>query len=236
MTTSRNLLIKLKQLLSEASDVSLPSRKHHWMNTRLRTKLRAGGSRMHYQQFDYSTSGTDDELSDVMLPIPPDPVDADQIEAEVSQPPLDQSISPTHRLPQLFSDHERARSPSPRISSPEKQSSLLGTSAPLLTNPSLTSFLNNYPIWPTAPSLPLKSASDDDDAHSNAPTLPSTLPGAGTAPSLKRGRGRPPKTQKRLVRAKARTRKKETQLETAIPTGTSEASRYQLRSKRQPRY
>ena len=46
---------KTEQLLSEASDASLPSRKHHWMDTRLRTKLRAGGSRMHYQQFDYST-------------------------------------------------------------------------------------------------------------------------------------------------------------------------------------
>ena len=30
---------KTEQLLSEASDVSLPSRKHHWMDTRLRTKL-----------------------------------------------------------------------------------------------------------------------------------------------------------------------------------------------------
>ena len=231
---------KTEQLLSEASDVSLPSHKHHWMDTRLRTKLRAGGSRMHYQQFDYSTSGTDDELSEVMLPIPPDPVDADRKEPEVPQAPSDQSVSPTQRLPQLFSDHERARSPSPRISSPEKQSSLLETSAPLLTNPSLTSFLNNYPIWPTAPSLPLKSASEDDDAQSNVPTLPSTLPGAGTAPSLKRARGRPPKTRKRLVRAKARTRKKETPTtipsETTMPTETSEAPRYQLRSKRQPRY
>ena len=194
---------KTEQLLSEASDVSLPSRKHPWMDTRLRTKLRAGGSRMHYQQFEYSTSGTDDELSEVMLPVPPDPIDADRMEPEVPHSPSDQSISPTHRIPQLFSDHERARSPSPRISSPEKQSSLLGTSAPLLTNPSLTSFLNNYPIWPTAPSLPLKSASEDDDAQSNVPTLPSTSPGAGTAPSPKRGRGRPPKTRKRLVRAKA---------------------------------
>ena len=126
------------------------------------------------------------------------------------------------------------------MSSPEKRSFLLGTSAPLLTNPSLTSFLNNYPIWPTAPSLPLKSASDDDDAQSNVPTLPSTLPGAGTAPSFKRGRGRPPKTRKRLVTAKARTRKKETPTtipsETAMPTETSEAPRYHLRSKRQPRY
>ena len=230
---------KTEQLLSEASDVSLPSRKQHWMDTRLRTKLRAGGSRMHYQQFDYSTSGTDDELSEVMLPVPPDPVDADCREPE-PQLPSDQSISPAHHLPQLFSDHERARSPSPRISSPERQPSLLGTSAPLLTNPSLTSFLNNYPIWPAAPSLPLKSATEDDDAQSNVPTLPTTLPGAGTAPSFKRGRGRPPKTRKRLVRAKARTRKKEATTtmpsETAIPTEASEVPRYQLRSRRQPRY
>ena len=56
------------------------------MGTRLRTKLRAGGSRMHYQQFDYSTSGTDDELSDVMLPVPPDPVDADRMESGVPTP------------------------------------------------------------------------------------------------------------------------------------------------------
>ena len=110
---------KTEQLLSEASDVSLLSRKHHWMDTRLRTKLRAGGSRMHYQQFDYPTSGTDDELSEVMLSVPPDPIDADQVELEASHSPSDQSISPTQRLPQLFSDHERTRSPSPRISSPE---------------------------------------------------------------------------------------------------------------------
>ena len=135
---------KTEQLLSEASDVSLPSRRRHWMDTRLRTKLRAGGSRMHYQQFDYSTSGTDDELSDVMLPVPPDPVDADQVEPEAPMPSSDQSVSPTHHLPQLFSDHERARSPSPQVSSSEKQSSVLGLSAPLLTNPSLTVFLSNY--------------------------------------------------------------------------------------------
>ena len=121
-----------------------------------------------------------------------------------------------------------------------KNPSLVGTSAPLLTNPSLTSFLNNYPNWPTAPSLPLKSASEDNDAQSEVPTLPSALPGAGTAPSLKRGRGRPPKMRKRLVRVKARTRKERTPTtapsETAMPTEASEAPRYQLRSRRQPRY
>ena len=90
---------KSKQLLSEASDASLPSRKRHWMDTRLRTKLRAGGSRMHYQQFDYSTSGTDDELSDVMLPVPPDLFDAGQAEPDAPPAASDQSISPARILP-----------------------------------------------------------------------------------------------------------------------------------------
>ena len=248
---------KTEPLLSEASDESLPSRRHHWMDTHLRTKLRARGSRMHYQQFDYSTSGTDDEPSDVMLPVPSDPADADKVEPEVPLPTSDQSVSPTRHLPQLFSDNERARSPSPQVSFPEKHSSLPETSAPLLTNPSLTDFLSNYPIWPTVPPIPLKSASNASDDQSNRPSVPSMLPGAGTAPSFKRGRGRPPKAQKkRLVRAKARTRKKETptKVETEVPAGTavqaeseapgsaealteaSEAPRYQLRSKRQPCY
>ena len=61
---------KSEQLLSEVSDVSLPSRQRYWMDTRLRTKLRAGGTRQHCQQFDYSTSETDDETSGAMLPIP----------------------------------------------------------------------------------------------------------------------------------------------------------------------
>ena len=248
---------KSEQLLSEASDVSLLSRRRHWMDTRLRKKLRAGGSRMHYQQFDYSTSGTDDELSDVMLPVPPNPVDADQAEPEAPPAASNQSISPARILPQLFSDHERVRSPSPQISSSDKESSLPGTSASLLTNPSLTNFLSNYPFWPTAPLIPLKSASIDSDVQPKVPDIPAASPGAGTAPSFKRRRGRPPKAQKkRLVRAKARTRKKETLMnaeteasaETAVQAETenlksaealteaTEAPRYQLRSKRQPRY
>ena len=85
---------KPEQLLSEASDASLPSRRRHWMDTRLRTKLRAGGSRPHYQQFDYSTSGTDDELSDAMLPMPPNPVDEDLVEPAAPPAALDPSISP----------------------------------------------------------------------------------------------------------------------------------------------
>ena len=64
------LSYKSEQLLSEASNASLPFRQGHWMETRLRTKLRAGGTRQHYQQFDYSTSDTDEETHGAMLPIP----------------------------------------------------------------------------------------------------------------------------------------------------------------------
>ena len=37
-----------EELLSEASDVSLPSKRRHWMDTSLRTWIRAGGRRLHY--------------------------------------------------------------------------------------------------------------------------------------------------------------------------------------------
>ena len=111
---------KIEQSLSEASDVSLPSRGRHWMDTCLRSKNRAGGSRMHYQQFGYSTSGTDEELSDVMLPFPPPLIDANPVEPEAPSTTSDHSISPTRQLPQLFSDHEQARSPSPQLTLSEK--------------------------------------------------------------------------------------------------------------------
>ena len=138
----------------------------------------------------------DDELSDVMLPVPPDPIDADQAEPEAPPAASDQSISPARLLPQLFSDHERVRSPSPQISSSDKESSLPRTSATLLTNPSLTKFLSNYPIWPTAPPIPLKSTSNECDVQPEVPDTPSAWPGAGTAPSFKRGRGDHPRRRR----------------------------------------
>ena len=61
---------KSEQLLSEASKVSLPSRRQHWMNTRLRTKLRAERSQPHYQHFDYSTLELDDKPSGTPSPSP----------------------------------------------------------------------------------------------------------------------------------------------------------------------
>ena len=50
--------------LSEAFKVSIPSKRRHLMDPRLRTRMRAGGSRLHYQQFDYSTSGPERERSE----------------------------------------------------------------------------------------------------------------------------------------------------------------------------
>ena len=57
------------------------------MDTRLSTKLRAGGSRMLYQLFDYSTSGTDYELSETTLPILTYPQDLEQPEVHTEPNP-----------------------------------------------------------------------------------------------------------------------------------------------------
>ena len=125
---------KSEQLHSEASNVSLPSRRRH-----------CRGSRLHYQQFDCSTSNTDDELSDAMLPTPTYPQDLEQpamppepLPEHAAQDPVS-NVSFQGCLPRLFSDHEPARSPSPQLSlsdNPTAQS-LVGMSAPLLTNPLL---------------------------------------------------------------------------------------------------
>ena len=88
-------------------------------------------------------------------------------------------------LPQLFSDHEPARSPSPQVpqSDNTQELSLAGTSAPLLTQPSLTDYLGNYPLWPgqakdsNAP-LTRPSSSSMDIA-------PAVLPPPPTAPYIK---------------------------------------------------
>ena len=148
---------KTEQLLSEASDVSLPSRERHLMDTQLQTDLRAGGSHMHYQQFASSTDGTDDEMTDVMLPIPLHPPDADQVKPTAPTSASDSSISIDDQLPQLFSDQKRVPSPSSLLTASEKGASLPGTSAPLLTNPSLTDYFSNYPIWPTESRGPAES-------------------------------------------------------------------------------
>ena len=199
---------KSEQSLSEASNVSLSSRRRLWMNTRLRTRLRAGGSRQNYQQFDYSTSEKDDESSGAMLPNPrqspksehplppPEPVKYPTLSDSQSD------ISLLDCLAQLFSDHELARSPSPQLStspSPSAQS-LGGTSAPLVTNPSITDYLSNNPIWPNraedsslTQSRPASPSGDDKPTARSKP--PKTL-GAKTGCSNRIARSVPTKAQK----------------------------------------
>ena len=138
---------KTEQRLPEATDVSVTSRKHHWKDTRLRTNLRAGGSRMHYQQLASSADRTEYEMSNIMLPIPLQRPDSDQMEPTAPSSASDSPISIDDQLPQLFLDQERGHSPSPLLTASEKGFSLPGTSASSLTIASLLDYLNNYPIW-----------------------------------------------------------------------------------------
>ena len=155
--------------------MSLPSRQRHWMDTRLRTKLRAGRSRQHCQQFDYSTSETDDETSDAMLLIPTHSLQLVQTQpADIEAPAVPAISSDTSMfdcLPQLFSDHEHRRSPSPQLSPSDDPPELSpsGTSAPLLTHPSFTVYLSNYPLWPN-------HAKDTSAPTSRPPTPQRTKP------------------------------------------------------------
>ena len=127
------------------------------------------------------------------LPIPHSPQlvqtqPADIIEAP-AVPALSSDTSMFDCLPQLFSDHEPRRSPSPQLSPSDDPPELFpsGTSAPLLTHPSLTNYLSNYPLWP--------NHTKDTRAPTSRPPTPSAdqapppLPKPLTAPSVKRGRG-----------------------------------------------
>ena len=228
---------RTEKLLSDASDVSLPSHKRPWMETRLRTKLRAGGSRMHYQHFDYSPSGTDEDLTDAMLPgstAQPLPTLDISLEKKLQvleqDPPTDTSYAVV--LPQLFSEHERARSPSPQLSvyRRERSPSLEGTSAPLLTNPTLTEILKDYPI-----STPHPQASDASLGRASSPSayddsydmLP--LP---TTPSFKRGRGA---AQERLSSSAQKKGQRKKVAGKPVTTKGSQSC-YHLQTRRHPRY
>ena len=149
---------RAEEPLSEASNASLPSRQRHWMDTRLRTRMRAGGSRLHYQQFDHSSTESDDERSDVLLSsAQANPDESAILSSLVDEPApiLEMPISPLPAMEALFSENEAVpdvidNTPIPPIQAPTKSAgtSLTGTSAPLLTNPSLTDMLSNFPIWP----------------------------------------------------------------------------------------
>ena len=112
--------------------------------------------------------------------------------------------------------------------------SLAGTSAPLLTRPSVTDYLSNYPLWP--------NQAKDSNALLSGPcspsmdTTPAVLPPPPTAPSIKRGRGRPRK-KTRITRQRKAQGKTTSRVQAPKPdTHMGSQDRYQLRRKRQPRY
>ena len=108
----------------------------------------------------------------------------------------------------------------------------MGTSAPLLTQHSLTDYLNNYPLWPDRDKDSTVPYSRPSPPSGSILSLKSPQP-PPTAPSIKRGRGRPrKKTQQQ--KAKSKTVPKVRKLKPS--TQTESQNRYQLRHRRQPRY
>ena len=166
---------RAEEPISEASNASLPSRQRHLMDTRLRTRIRAGGSRIHYQQFDYSSTESDDERSDVFLPSARDnPNESAILSSLVDEPaPIpEMPISPLPAMEALFSENEAVpdiiddiQNPPIRVPTNSADTSLSGTSAPLLTNSSLTDKLSNFPIWPLIVDNVLNPTAGDSDAE-----------------------------------------------------------------------
>ena len=144
-----------KNPISEASNKSLPPRQRHWMDTRLRTRTRAGGTRRYYQQFDSSTYSYE-ESSNVLLSSAHAETNEEQELATQPEylivPPVEMPLTPTNITENLFSEHEMIEAPSNDQDTQqpvnETGTSMLGTSAPLPFNPSLTDVLGSFPIWP----------------------------------------------------------------------------------------
>ena len=169
------------------------------MDTRLRTRMRAGGSRLHYQHFGYSSTESDDERSDVVLPnaeINPD--ESTILSSLVDEPvPIPEiPISPLPAMEALFSENEAVpdiiddvQCPPIQVPTNSAETSLSGTSAPLLTIPSLTDKLSNFPIWPLIDNSVLNPTVGDNDAESpisgdeREPIPPATNPTNATTTS-----------------------------------------------------
>ena len=125
------------------------------MDTRLRTRIRAGGSCRYYQQLGSSTD-TDEESSNVLLSSAQTETNEEQELATqpetLAVPPTEVPLTSTNITENIFSEHEMIEA-APNEQETQKQTSetgtsLIGTSDPLLTNPSLTDVFSTFPIWP----------------------------------------------------------------------------------------
>ena len=162
------------------------------MDTRLRTRLRAGGSRLHYQQFDYSSSDPERSRSDDLLSDARDHSQAEPLALfEASMPPDEQprSFEPAndYELPFLSESEvipEVPQSQDIPVATGEAEVSLAGTSAPLLTNPTLTDVPISIPQLPNGTSnLQNTETRDTELSNTNEPTARNNVPST-------RGRGR----------------------------------------------
>ena len=115
------------------------------MDTRLRARMGAGGSRLHYQQFDYSTFDRERAPSEDVLSDAPDHSEAKPpARLETLMLPDEQPLSSEHANVDnllLFAQHgvvqELSQTQDATTATTEAEVSLAGTSAPLFTNPSL---------------------------------------------------------------------------------------------------
>ena len=177
--------------LSEASDVSLPSRRRQWMDTRLRPKMRVVDSRLHYQQFDYSTFDPERERSEDLLSDEPNPSEAElpalvDASMPIDERPMSREPAINDQLP-LFSEPEiiPAQKPDASTATSEAEVSLAGTTAPLLTNPSMT----DVPV--SVPPLSDGISNLQDTETSNTELSCSNEPAARYNVPSTRDRGRP---------------------------------------------
>ena len=163
------------------------------MDTRLRTRMRAGGIRLHYQQFDYSTINPERERSENLLSDEPNPSEAEPPAlVDALLPHDDQPMSPepaiNDKLP-LFSEPEiipdAAQTQDASTATAEAEVSLAGTSAPLLTNPSWT----DVPV--SVPPMPDGISNLQDTETSNTELFGSDEPAARHNVPSTRDRGRP---------------------------------------------
>ena len=122
------------------------------METRLLTRIRAGRTRRYYQQFGSSTD-TDEESSGVFLSsAQADTNEEQELGAQPETlPPIEIPLTSTNIPEKFFSENEMIEAyPSEQGTQQpinETATSLIGTSAPLLSNPSLTDVQSNFP-WP----------------------------------------------------------------------------------------
>ena len=164
------------------------------MDTRLRTRMRAGGSPLHYQQFDYSSSDPERPRSDDLLSDARDRPEAEPPALfEASMPPDEQprSFEPAndYELPFLSESEvipEVPQSQDIPVATGEAEVSLAGTSAPLLRNPTLTDVPISIPQLPNGTSnLQNTETRDTELSNTNEPSARNNVPST-------RGRGRSP--------------------------------------------